>query len=327
MIAKLAKVLSLVSLTGLLLMGFQAKNLAAEQTTSPPAQGGAAQPASEEAKQSVPAAPAQPPREEVIMAKVGDRKITVDEFMKYITQDTQMVVKATTDSGRAEILRELILDRLIEQGMRREGLLPSDRPPQQQDYLRAYSTLAARRFPQANAEPDEEKAHQYYLDHQQFFGIPAMVRIGQIQFRVPENASGEERHAVKARAEDTLKRLRAGEPFAELAKALTENPKGKVTEGDLGFLPLKQDPWLDKAVAGLTLGQYSEVLESPVGYEIILLKDKRDALIAPYANVREAVLARMRQEAHQKAREAYAWQLAKEVGVTVEMPELKGAIP
>ena len=169
--------------------------------------------------------------------------------------------------------------------------------------------------------------YKYYQQHAELFGIPAMVRISQIQLRTPNNADETAKTAVKAKAEDVLKRLRAGESFAKLAEALTENPQGKVAQGDLGFLQPEKDSWLKKAVDGLAVGQFSEVLESPVGYEIILLQDRRDAMIAPYANVRDNVLQRIQQEAQVKAREAYAWKLAKEVGVSVEMPELKGAIP
>jgi len=264
---------------------------------------------------------------EVIMAQVGGEKITVDDFMKYISQDSRLLKMATTDPGKAQVLREIIIDRLIETGMRREGFLPTDHPPSQTDYLRGYNLLAAKYFPEAKKTPDEEKIHQYYLEHQEAFGIPAMVRVGQIQFRVPANASPQEIEAVKARADATLKRLRAGESFAVLAGALTENPQGKVAEGDLGFLPVNQDAWLQKAVADLAPGQYSEVLKSPVGYEIIQLKDKRDALVTPYANARGAVLAQMRREVIRQGSEAYAWQLAKQVGVTVEIDELKSALP
>ena len=75
------------------------------------------------------------------------------------------------------------------------------------------------------------------------------------------------------------------------------------------------------------MGQISEVLESPVGYEILLLQDKRDAMLAPYRNVRDNIIARMQQEAQAKAREDYAWKIAKKIGVSVEKPELKNAIP
>jgi parvulin-like peptidyl-prolyl isomerase len=264
---------------------------------------------------------------EVVMAQVAGKKITVEQFMRYVTQDTRLVLKARTAPGKTEILREMILDRLMEEAMLREGLLPTDHEPNDRDYLKAYQQLAKQRFPAPSTPPSEEEMYKYYQQHAELFGIPAMVRISQIQLRTPNNADETAKTAVKAKAEDVLKRLRAGESFAKLAEALTENPQGKVAQGDLGFLQPEKDSWLKKAVDGLAVGQFSEVLESPVGYEIILLQDRRDAMIAPYANVRDNVLQRIQQEAQVKAREAYAWKLAKEVGVSVEMPELKGAIP
>ena len=271
------------------------------------------------------AAPAAVP--EVVMAQVAGNKITVEQFMKYITQDTRLVLKARTVPGKTEILHEMILDRLLQEAMIREGLLPKDRAPSNRDYLQAYQKLAKLRFPEPSSMPPEEALYTYYQQHPELFGIPAMVRVSQIQLRIPDNADDAAKAAVKAQAEDTLKRLHAGEPFATLAEALTGNPQGKVAKGDLGFLQPEKDPWLKKAVEGLTVGQFSGVLESPAGYEIILLTDKRDAMIAPYANVRDNVLQRIQQETQAKAREEYAWKLAKEVGVSVEMPELKGAIP
>jgi len=331
MIHRVAMGFVLAVVFGLASVWGQPQALAADQSGGVPVTGNGMAPLSSEAalQATTPAigdGSAKPLRPEVIVARVGDQKITVGELMQYISQDTRSVKMATTDQGKAQVLREMILDCLLEEGMRREGFLPTDHPPIQADYLRGYNLLAAKYFPEANKTPDEEKIHQYYLDHQEMFGIPAMVRIGQIQFRIPTNADPKAIEATRARANEVLKRLRSGgESFAVLAGALTDNPQGKATEGDLGFLPVNQDAWLKKAVAGLALGQYSEVIESPVGYEIIQLKDRRDALITPYANVRGAVLAQMRQEAQRQGREAYAWRLAKEVGVTVEINELKGA--
>lgn len=267
-----------------------------------------------------------PPEYQVVLARVGKETITVPQFMKYMTQDTQVVLKSKTSQGRAEVLREMILDRLLEEAMRREGLLPLDRTPDAKEYLQAYQKLASSNFSKFET-PSEEALYQYYEKNPELYGIPAMVRIGQIQFQAPENADEKTRAAVKAKAEATLERLEAGESFAALAEALTDNPQGRVAKGDLGFFQPDKDEWLQKAVTGLAVGQYSGVLESPVGYEILLLQDKRDAMLAPYRNVRDNVIARMQQEALAKAREDYAWTIAKKIGVSVEKPELKSAIP
>lgn len=273
------------------------------------------------------AAKLQQAQQEVVLARVGDQKITAGQFMQYIKQDTRLVMKSMTDQGRSEVLREMLVDRLLEEGMRREGLLPKDRAPSSKDYLEAYQQLASRYFPKGKEVPPEEELYKYYQQYPESFGVPAMVRVSQIQLRVPANADEKTRSEVRIKAEEVLKRLKAGESFTALAETLTENPQAKVAGGDLGFLQFAKYPWLQKAIADLQVGQISGVLESPAGYEILLLQDKRDAMLAPYANVRENVIGMMRQEAQAKAREQYAWKLAKEVGVTVEQPELKSAIP
>lgn len=267
-----------------------------------------------------------PPEYKVVLARVGKETITVPEFMKYVTQDTRVVQKARSIEGRAQVLREMILDRLLEEAMRQEGLLPLDRTPDSKEYLEAYQKLATRYFSKFET-PAEEALYKYYEKNPELYGIPPMVRIGQIQFQVADKADEKIKAVAKAKAEDTLKRLKAGESFAALAEALTDNPQGKVAKGDLGFFQPDKDEWLQKAVTGLAVGQYSGVLESPVGYEILLLQDKRDAMVAPYRNVRDNVIARMQQEALAKAREDYAWTIAKKIGVSVEKPELKSAIP
>lgn len=296
-----------------------------EQQPAPPAVSPAPVAATSDPAAAGQAASADVP--EVVMAQVAGKKITVEQFMKYITRDTRLVLKARTVPGKTEILREMILDRLLQEAMLREDLLPKDRAPSERDYLRAYQQLAKQHFPIPSTMPSEEELYKYYQQHSELFGIPAMVRISQIQFRTPNDADEAAKTVVKDKAEEALKRLRAGESFAALAEALTENPQGKVAQGDLGFLQPDKDPWLKKAIDGLAVGQFSGVLESPVGYEIILLQDQRDAMITPYANVRDSVIQRIQQETQAKAREEYAWKLAKEVGVSVEMPELKSAVP
>lgn len=269
---------------------------------------------------------APPPEYKVVLARVGKETITVPEFMKYVTQDTRLVQKSRNAGGRAELLREMILDRLLEEAMRQEGLLPQDRTLDAKEYMQAYQKLAGKYFSKFEA-PSEEALYRYYEKNPELYGIPPMVRIGQIQFQVPDKADEKTKAAAKAKAEDALKRLKAGESFAALAEALTDNPQGRVAKGDLGFFQPDKDEWLRKAVEGLAVGQISEVLESPVGYEILLLQDKRDAMLAPYRNVRDNIIARMQQEAQAKAREDYAWKIAKKIGVSVEKPELKSAIP
>ncbi|RMD69643.1 MAG: peptidylprolyl isomerase, partial [Gammaproteobacteria bacterium] len=247
---------------------------------------------------------AQPPKKppKVVMVRVDGEEITVADFMQYISKDARRVYQAVDPKGKVQLVRQMIIDRLLKLAMKKEGLLPEN--PTQDDYRKAYEKLSAKHFP-LPPPPSEEEAYRYYLEHQDLFGIPEMVRVSQIQFRVSPNASAEEKAKVKRKAEEALKRLEAGEPFEKLAAELTENPHAKLTKGDLGFLPRRGDPWLEKALDDLKVGEHTGVIESPVGYEILKITDVRKGIVAPFPNVKDKVIQRMRLEGRQKALMAY----------------------
>jgi len=266
----------------------------------------------------------QPPR--VVMLRIDGQDVTVQDYVNFLQRNTSYVHSSMTPEGKADAVRAVIANVLLQEDIKRKGLMPDSDKPTAAKLGLAYTKLAEQYFPLPPL-PDEKEAYQYYLDHQNDFGIPEMVRVSQIQFRVPENASEEQKAAAKKRADAALKRLEAGEPFAQLAGELTENPQAKLPQGDLGFLPRERDRWLKAAIQGLKVGEHTKVIESPVGYEILMVTDVREALISPYANVRNKVMRNMRAKAQAKQRDAYVKELAKTAKIEIVQEELKPLFP
>lgn len=130
-------------------------------------------------------------------------------------------------------------------------------------------------------EASRREVEDFYRTYKDSLGtIPEKVTIAHI-YRNPKSSS-EVKKKYYEEAKAILDSIKAGADFAELAKKYSQDPGSASQGGDLGFVKRGVFyPEFESAAFSLSTGQMSGIVESPVGYHIIQLLEKRgDAIHA-----------------------------------------------
>lgn len=103
----------------------------------------------------------------------------------------------------------------------------------------------------------------------------AVVTLGHIIVRVPEQVDTTRLMRLRARVEEALSRIKAGQDFSQVAASYSEAPDA-LAGGVLEPRPIDRLPSLyAEAVMKLRPGEVSEILRSPAGFHIVKLLDVR----------------------------------------------------
>lgn len=164
-----------------------------------------------------------------------------------------------------------------------------------------YIELASQALTQST--PTEEEVRLAYEQRAADFVTPEERRARHILIEVPAGADQAKIDAARKRAEEALKRVRAGEPFEKVAQQLSEDPGSASAGGDLGFFGRGiMDPEFEKAAFALNKGQVSDIVRSGSGFHVIRLEDIHAGQRKPFAQVRDEIARDLQR---QKAEERF----------------------
>jgi peptidyl-prolyl cis-trans isomerase C len=171
-------------------------------------------------------------------------------------------------------------------------------------------------------------AKKYYDENPSRFEEPEMVRASHILLMTTDpktNAelSDEQKAAKRKEMEGLLKRARAGEDFAKLAKEYSEDPGSKDKGGEYVFPRGKMVPEFEAAAFSLSTNQVSDIVTTRFGYHIIKLSEKIPARKVAFDKACTEIKDGLTQQDLQKEFPGYLAKLKTEAGVEILDEKLK----
>ena len=196
------------------------------------------------------------------LAKVNDEVITVEDFKKALSTAHMYAPLRKDKAGKLskkiikETLDNMIDHYLLAQEAQRLNL---DKEPDYLKNLEDYKKdLATRAFWQEEFKKikiSDEELKSYHQEKNTKWHFSQIFTKNE------------------KRAQEALKRLRAGEPFSKVAKELSESPYAS-RGGDLGFIRKGQmvKEW-EKVAFSLKPGEFSDIIKTSQGFHIVKLEE------------------------------------------------------
>ena len=150
-------------------------------------------------------------------------------------------------------------------------------------------------LPMLVADSDmEAEAHKIYDETVERIGPDGLIKTAHILLRADQQAPQAEWDAAKVRIDSIYKALQEGADFAELATRLSQDPGSARQGGELPFVQHGQFvKEFEDAAFALQPGEMSQVVKSPFGYHIILMKERKQ--LEPFEFHHDAIIRFMEQ--------------------------------
>jgi peptidyl-prolyl cis-trans isomerase SurA len=198
--------------------------------------------------------------------------ITEEEIENYIRRVKQR--RSTTD----EQLRGI----LAEQGMTLEDY-------RNEVKLQLQRTKLVNREVRSKVVITEAEIKAYFEKNKAKYGGGTQYHLWNLFVRLPAQASPANRAAAQNLLEEALAELKRGRPFQEIVRFTAERPSA-VQGSDLGLFRIEElTPRLREAVRDLKAGQFSPIVETDFGYQIVFVQEIKDTASRPLAQVESEI--------------------------------------
>lgn len=181
--------------------------------------------------------------------------------------------------------------------------------------------------------PGVKQLRQYYTAHPEKFTSPPQPRVSVLLLRMDPAAPESDWQKAAEQAQDLVKRLRAGEDFAEMARQYSGD-KTAEDGGDMGYLHEGMLPGLPaEIVSKLQPGETSDPVNLLEGVAIFRLTDRMPAKVISFEAAKERATDLLTKEQSESAWNSLVAKLKKNTPVQVDesrflpLPANAGKLP
>jgi parvulin-like peptidyl-prolyl isomerase len=217
-----------------------------------------------------------------IVAKIGSREITKQEFdQKYDLLKSQMI----DVPDRKTLLEDMVN---FEIGVQEAQKRKFDQDPIIRDRM---MQELYKGFIEKELAPKIVKLKVNQSEMKAYYSRYPEIRTSHIMIEVRPDASAEQKKEARKRALEIYANVKkSNRKFEDLVKIYSDDIMSNKTGGDIGWQTrLTHYPSLYRAATKLSVGQLSDLVETPFGFFIIKLTGKRSFAEADHAMLRLAV--------------------------------------
>ena len=243
------------------------------------------------------------PGADPVVMTVGEERVTKTEFERLLASLPEQVRASAQGPGKKKIAEQVAELKSMAQEARKRGV---DRTPEVRELI-AFQTdnllaNALYRDITNKAKPDDAALHAYYDQHkseyEQATASHILIRFKGSSVPLKPNQKDLSEEEALAKIQEIRKRLVAGEDFAKVATAESDDGSVSARGGSLGSFPHGQMvPAFDQVAFSLPPGQISEPVKTPFGYHLIKV-DARNA--QKFGEVRASIENKMKPEQARK---------------------------
>jgi parvulin-like peptidyl-prolyl isomerase len=247
-----------------------------------------------------------------VVARIGDSDVTADEIRSAISflDQRQQTALAQDPALLSQTVRAILANRLaLAEATAKKW---DQQAGVQAQIARARESIIVESYLKSvtappDSYPSEAEIKTVYEANAAALLVPRRYQLSQILISVARDADKDADEAAQKKLSDVTKKLKApGAEFGKLARTLSDDGATAEREGELGWLAEPDlRPEIRTQVIGLAKGGITEPVRLDDGWHIIKLVDTEASRTRSLAEVREALIQRMKAEKADANRRAY----------------------